>query len=122
MTTEQTIEAFGEPSSRGLDECWPRRAADPPSVVWRRCEAVGESETLGPVAVMSTWVYPHEEVAWSQVEEVAVVACEVDLRFQGNKLVRWKVIRPTPPAVSSGNAGDGWFEDWQERQREWHVR
>ncbi len=62
MTMEQTIEAFGEPSSRGLDECWTRRAADPPSVVWRRCEAVGESETLGPVAVMSTWVYPQVDL------------------------------------------------------------
>ena len=74
------------------------------------------SETRGEQGVTSTWVYPHEEVvgAWWFVYPLSILLFgvpflddahvekhEVDLLFEGNKLVSWET-RPAPSAPKTG--------------------
>ncbi len=131
MTMAQATEAFGEPSSTNIGklhqavQLLQRKAAR----IFERLEsAVDLSETRGPVArkieelstrtlrtlerfvaeldeasgeqgVRSTWVYPHEEFSWMPLD---VVKKEVELLFEGNKLVSWNSrTLPSVPGTST---------------------
>ncbi len=58
-------------------------------------------EASGEQGVRSTWVYPHEEVSWWP-EDPWVVKKEVELLFDGNKLVSWETRRlPSVPTTGT---------------------
>ncbi len=132
MTMERATEAFGEPSSTNTEELSEavRLLQKENGRIYERLEsAVDLSETRGPVArkleqlstrtlrslerfvaeldeasgeqgVRSTWVYPHEEFSW--MPQVGVVKKEVELLFDGNKLVSWETRRlPSVPTTGT---------------------
>ena len=131
MTMVQATEAFGEPSSTNteeLSEAVQLLQKENDRIYERLESAVDLSETRGPVArkleelstrtlrtlerfvaeldeasgeqgVRSTWVYPHEEFSWIPLE---FLYKEVELLFEGNKLVSWETRRlPSVPTTGT---------------------
>ena len=58
-------------------------------------------EARGSEGVASTWVYPHEEFSWMPL---ALLKKEVELLFDGSKLVSWET-RRRPPVATTGTYG-----------------